>query len=85
MFKLLILSISKDFYKEMTINKIHKKKHKQIWAWNEEENPKWYQVVSKDPLYKTTIKMQIEFQTIDTQIRRPDVQQVLPITSLKEL
>ncbi len=30
MFKLLILSISKDFYKEMTINKIHKKKHKQI-------------------------------------------------------
>ena len=85
MFKLLILSISKDFYKEMKINKIHKKKHKQIWAWNEEENPKWYQVVSKDPLYKTTIKMQIEFQTIDTQIRRPDVQQVLPITSLKEL
>lgn len=30
MFKLLILSISKDFYKEMKINKIHKKKHKQI-------------------------------------------------------
>jgi hypothetical protein len=59
MFKQLISSISKDSYKGMIINKTHKKKHKLIWAWKEEESPRWYQAASKDLRCKTIILMPI--------------------------
>ena len=63
MFKQLISITSKDSYKGMIINKTHKKKHKLIWAWKEEESPRWYQAASKDLRCKTIILMPIKIET----------------------